>query len=126
MNKKILFLSSAPLIAPALLVSSCSSNINDYQGKTEISRQAFLLFKFDVYRIAENIKPTDPNVFEQAIMLELENYPLIKKSKIRVKKENNIFLVNYQLTVVSGTFDQVDQTNELEEIEGSLNVKISW
>lgn len=126
MNKKILFLSSAPLIAPALLVSSCSSNINDYQGKTEISRQAFLLFKFDVYRIAENIKPTDPNVFEQAIMLELENYPLIKKSKISVKKENNIFLVNYQLTVVSGTFDQVDQTNELEEIEGSLNVKISW
>ena len=126
MNKKILFLSSAPLIAPALLVSSCASNINDYQGKTEISRQAFLLFKFDVYRIAENIKPTDPNVFEQAIMLELENYPLIKKSKISVKKENNIFLVNYQLTVVSGTFDQVDQTNELEEIEGSLNVKISW
>ena len=59
-------------------------------------------------------------------MLELENYPLIKKSKISVKKENNIFLVNYQLTVVSGTFDQVDQTNELEEIEGSLNVKISW
>ena len=126
MNKKILFLSSAPLIAPALLVSSCSSNINDYQGKTEISRQAFLLFKFDVYRIAENIKPTDPNVFEQAIMLEIKSYPLIKKSKISVKKENNIFLVNYQLTVVSGTFDQVDQTNELEEIEGSLNVKISW
>ena len=126
MNKKVLFLSSAPLRAPALLASSCSSNVNDYQGKTEISRQAFLLFKFDVYRIAENIKPTDPNVFEQAIMLELENYPLIKKSKISVKKENNIFLVNYQLTVVSGTFDQVDQTNELEEIEGSLNVKISW
>lgn len=126
MNKKILFLSSAPLIAPALLVSSCSSNINDYQGKTEISRQAFLLFKFDVYRIAENIKPTDPSVFEQAIMLELENYPLIKDFKISVKKDNNIFLVNYKLSVISGTFDQVDQTNELEEIEGSLNVKISW
>lgn len=126
MNKKILFLSLAPLIAPALLVSSCSSNVNDYQGKTEISRQAFLLFKFDVYRIAENIKPTDPNVFEQAIMLEIKSYPLIKKSKISVKKENNIFLVNYQLTVVSGTFDQVDQTDELETIEGSLKVQISW
>ena len=126
MNKKILFLSLAPLIAPALLVSSCSSNVNDYQGKTEISRQAFLLFKFDVYRIAENIKPTDPNVFEQAIMLEIKSYPLIKKSKISVKKENNIFLVNYQLTVVSGTFDRVDQTDELETIEGSLKVQISW
>lgn len=126
MNKKILFLSSIPLIAPALLVSSCSSNVNDYQGKSEISRQAFLLFKFDVYRIAENIKPTDPNVFQQAIMLEMQNYPLIKKSKISVKKENNIFLVNYELTIVSGTFDQADQTNELETIEGSLKVQISW
>ena len=126
MNKKILFLGFTPLIAPVFFVPSCASNVNDYQGKTEISRQAFLLFKFDVYRIAENIKPTDPNVFEQAIMLEIKSYPLIKKSKISVKKENNIFLVNYQLTVVSGTFDQVDQTNELEEIEGSLNVKISW
>lgn len=126
MNKKILFLSSIPLAVPALLVSSCSSNVNDYQGKSEISRQAFLLFKFDVYRIAENIKPTDPSVFEQAIMLEIQSYPLIKKSKISVKKENNIFLVEYQLTIVSGTFDQVDQTDELETIEGSLKVQISW
>ena len=126
MNKKILFLGFTPLIAPVFFVSSCASNVNDYQGKSEISRQAFLLFKFDVYRIAENIKPTDPSVFEQAIMLELENYPLIKDLKISVKKDNNIFLVNYKLSVISGTFDQLDQTNELEEIEGSLNVKISW
>ena len=148
MTKKTLFLSAIPMMAlPAFAAVSCASTTQmqgtaqspgttqspDKQGQTEVSRITFLDVKTILSMIVKDSKPSNSTEFEELIKSNsrLNNNSGIKNSEFNVQIENdNFFVVNYKLTVYSGTFDQLFKNrdeffkNETEELVGSWKFPI--
>ena len=148
MTKKTLFLSSIPIMAlPAFAIVSCASTTQrqetaqspgtnqspDKQGQTDVSRFAFLNVKTILSMIAKDSKPSSSAQFEELIIKNNSrlNNTGIKNKEFNVQTEdNNFFVVNYKLTVYSGTFDQLFKNrdeffkNETEELVGSWKFPI--
>lgn len=144
MIKKTLLLSSIPMIIlPAFVILSCAGTTQmqgttespganqspEQQKQSELARVAFLEIKLSLSQIAKGLKPNSSTEFEE-IINNRSFIPIIKKSEFKVQTEdNNFFVVNYKLTVYSGTFDQIfnnkdEIVNKTEELTGSLKFPI--
>ena len=135
MTKKTLFLSSIPIMAlPAFAIVSCAGTTQsqEQQGQTELARFTFLQIKLIISQIA-NQKPNNATQFEQTInnMISSSNIPWIKSQDFKVQTEGNNFVVNYKLSIYSGTFDQainnkdeIIAANKTEEFTGSFRFPI--
>ena len=132
MIKKILFLSSIPIMAlPAFAIVSCAGTTQslEQQGQTELARFAFLNVKLTLSQIAKASKPNSSAQFEE-IINKTAMSPLIKSSEFKVQTEGKDFVVNYKLIIYSGTFDQAFNNNDeiaknkTEEFIGSFRFPI--